>query len=271
MPAPAGLWAKGVASDASVSLGGARLAQMGAALNASFGDQCQQLLSRAFPVQPASAADIPLDVFSRFFAPQGQFAKFVTQELAGYLDATTPEWQIKSNAGEVGLTEANVRALQAANLVTRTFFTSDPNAARLSYQVEPIALSGATSVTLKIDGQTLAFDGKSPIPVTFDWPGAGDASIEFTAGGSAPQVRSWPGQWAAFRMMKAAAIKVGASPAIGEGSLTQAGARFDFRVRTFTATNPFVVDPFVKIACPAPDAGHKSAFRREASPLVQVG
>ncbi|WP_213982646.1 type VI secretion system membrane subunit TssM [Sphingomonas sp. dw_22] len=270
MPAPAGIWAKGVASDASVSLGGARLAQMGEALNASFGDQCQQLLSRAFPVQPAAAADMPLDIFARFFAPQGQFAKFVTQELAGYLDTTTPEWQAKSNAGEIGLTEANVRALQAANLVTRTFFTSDPNAARLSYQVEPVALSGATSVTLKIDGQTLSFDGKSPIPVTFDWPGAGGASVEFAAGG-APQVRSWPGQWAAFRMMKAAAIKAGASPAIGEGSLTQAGARFDFRVRTFAGTNPFVVDPFVKIACPASTAGRQGAITRSASPPAQVG
>ncbi|MET0307433.1 MAG: type VI secretion system membrane subunit TssM [Sphingomonas sp.] len=272
MPQPAGLWAKGVASDASVSLGGARLAQMGEALNASFGDQCQQLLSRAFPVQPAAVADLPLDVFARFFSPQGQFAKFVTQELAGYLDTTTPEWTAKSNAAEIGLTEANVRALQAANFVTRTFFTSDPNAARLSYQVEPVALSGATSVTLKIDGQSLSFDGKSPIPVTFDWPGAGAASVEFATGGAAPQVRSWPGQWAAFRMMKAAAIKAGASPAIGEGSLTQAGARFDFRIRTFAGTNPFVVDPFVKIACPASGAGKAApaAVSLEAFPRVQA-
>jgi type VI secretion system protein ImpL len=52
-------------------------------------------------------------------------------------------------------------------------------------------------------------------------------------------------------MMKVAAIKGGASPAIGEGSLTQGGARFDFRIRTFAGGNPFVVDPFVKVGCPA--------------------
>nr|WP_232328609.1 type VI secretion system membrane subunit TssM [Sphingomonas horti] len=260
MPPPAGLWAKAVASDASVALGGARLAQMDQALNASFGDQCTQLLSRAFPIQPAATADLPLDVFTRFFAPGGQFATFVNKELAGYIDTTTPDWQARSNAGEVGLTEANVRALQAANLVTRTFFGSDPNAPRLSYQIEPVALTGATSVTLKIDGQTLSYDGKSAIPVVFDWPGAGGASVEFAvAGSTAPQTRAWPGPWAAFRLMKVAAIKAGASPAIGEGSLTQAGARLNFRVRTFAGTNPFVVDPFVKIACPSSPSGVSTA------------
>ncbi|TFI57615.1 type VI secretion system membrane subunit TssM [Sphingomonas parva] len=271
MPPPAGLWAKAVASDASVALGGARLAQMSGAINASFGEQCLQLLSHAFPVRPAAAAELPLDVFARFFAPQGQFARFVNDDLAGYVDTSTESWQAKPNATEVGLTEANVRALQAANLVTRIFFGGDPHSARLSYQVEPVALAGAPSVTLRIDGQTLTFDGKSPIPVTFEWPGPGGASVEFATTGTAPEVRSWPGQWAAFRLMKAAAVKSGASPAIGEGSLTQAGARFDFRVRTFGGTNPFVLDPFVKIACPSATTGQQSALRRSASPLVQTG
>ncbi|WBH16689.1 type VI secretion system membrane subunit TssM [Sphingomonas radiodurans] len=252
MPAPAQAVAKGVASDASVALGGARLAQMEGALNASFGDQCAQSLSRAFPIAPAATADLPVETFTRFFSPQGQFASFVSKELAGYVDTVGPQWQAKENAGEIGLTESNVRALQAANLVTRTFFAADPNGARLSYQIEPIALSGATSVTLQVDGQKLSYDGKSPIPATFEWPGAGGASIEFAgAGGSVPITRAWTGPWAVFRLMKVSAIKAGASPAIGEGSLTQAGARFDFRVRTFTSVNPFVVDPFVKIACPS--------------------
>ena len=256
MPAPAGNWARSAASDASVSLGGARLAAMEGALNASFGDQCAQQLSRAFPIQPAGAADLPIETFTGFFSPQGKFASFVSKELSGYVDTAGPQWTASPNAGEIGLTEANVRALQAANLVTRTFFAADPGAPRMSYQIEPIALSGATSVKMQIDGQTISYDGKSAIPATFEWPGAGGASIEFTAAGSTTPInRAWSGPWAAFRMMKGAAIKAGASPAIGEGSLTQAGARFDFRVRTFTGVNPFVVDPFVKIACPAAQTG----------------
>lgn len=255
MPTPVGAWAKTVASDASVSLGGARLAQMSGALNASFGESCGQILSRAFPIQPAATADLTLPDFVRFFAPQGQFAKFVQQEVAGYIDTTQPEWKARENAGEVGLTTSNVRALQAASLITRTFFASDPSSARLSYQIEPIALSGAASVTLQVDGQTLTYDGKASVPATFDWPGAGGASVKFApvagATPAAPATRDWPGAWAVFRMLKVAAIKAGASPAIGEGSLTQAGARFDFRVRTFAGANPFVVDPFVKVACPA--------------------
>lgn len=157
----------------------------------------------------------------------------------------------------MALTEGNVRALQAADSITHTFFASDPNSARLTYQIEPVALTGAASVTLEVDGQKLSYDGKSAIPATFNWPGSGGASVSFMpAAGGAPLTRTWPGAWAIFRMAKMAAIRAGASSVIGEGSLTQAGARFDFRIRTFAGANPFVVDPFVKVSCPnSPAAG----------------
>lgn len=172
--------------------------------------------------------------------------------MGAYIDRAGPAWTAKPNAAEVGLSEGNVRALQAADSITHTFFASDPNSARLTYQIEPVALNGAASVTIEVDGQKLSFDGKSPIPATFNWPGSGGASVSFVpAAGGAPLTRTWPGAWAVFRMAKMAAIRAGASPVIGEGSLTQAGARFDFRIRTFAGANPFVVDPFVKVSCPA--------------------
>jgi type VI secretion system protein ImpL len=251
MPAPAGLWAKAVASDANVALGGARLAQMGQAMSGSFGESCANGLARAYPVMPGSNVDLAVADFARFFSPQGLFANFVNTELGGYLDKTLPSWTPKANAGEIGLTDGTVRAMQAADTVTHTFFASDPANPRLSYQIEPVALAGADSVTLQVDGQTLRYDGKSAIPSTFDWPGAGGSSVSFATAGGAPAQRTWNGPWAVFRMMKVAAIKGGASPAIGEGSLTQGGARFDFRIRTFAGGNPFVVDPFVKVGCPA--------------------
>ncbi|MFC0206674.1 type VI secretion system membrane subunit TssM [Novosphingobium soli] len=251
MPAPASLWAKAVASDANVALGGARLAQMGEAMSGSFGESCANGLAKAYPVMPGSSVDLAVADFTRFFSPQGLFANFVATELGGYVDKTPPYWTAKENAGEIGLTAATVRAMQAADTVTRTFFGTDPNSPRLSYQIEPVALSGAESLTLQVDGQTLRYDGKAAIPSTFDWPGAGGASVSFATAGGAPAQRTWNGPWAVFRMMKVAAIKGGASPAIGEGSLTQGGARFDFRIRTFAGGNPFVVDPFVKVGCPA--------------------
>jgi len=251
MPVPAGVWAKQVASDASEALGGARLSQMEGAMSANFGESCKGVLARSYPVAPGSATDLALADFARFFSPQGLFTSFVNTELAGYVDKTPPTWSARENAGEIGLTEATVRAMQAANTVTQTFFATDPSSPRLSYQIEPVALSGAQSVTVVVDGQSLTYDGKAAIPSTFDWPGAGGASVSFATEGGAPAQRNWNGPWAVFRMMKVAAIKPGPSPVIGEGSLTQAGARFDFRIRTFAGSNPFVLDPFVKVGCPA--------------------
>lgn len=68
LPLPAGLWAKTVASDANVALGGARLAQMGAAISASFGDACAQTLVRAYPIQPGAAVDLSIADFTVFFS-----------------------------------------------------------------------------------------------------------------------------------------------------------------------------------------------------------
>ncbi|MEH3106672.1 MAG: type VI secretion system membrane subunit TssM [Sphingomonas fennica] len=249
MPAPAGPWVQKVAGDASGALGGARMSQMGAALGENFGPACREALAGAFPFQAASARDVALPEFARFFGPQGAFATFVSQELQGYVDTSGPEWVALPNAGEISLTPAGVSAFQAAGGITRAFFAADPAAPRLSYQIEPVALAGAAAVTLTIDGQTLKYDGKTPLPATFDWPGAGGATLAFTGDG-AGEPRNWPGQWAAFRMMKAAAVRSGGAPTSGTGSLTSNGARFDFRIRTFAGANPFVVDPFAKVSCP---------------------
>jgi len=254
MPPPAGVWAKQVASDASQALGGARLSQMEGAVNQNFGESCAGVLAKSFPVVPGSQNDLQLADFTRFFSPQGLFANFVNSDLAGYIDKTPPTWSAKENAGEIGLTAATVRALQAADSVTHTFFANNPTQPQLSYQIEPVALAGAKSVTLQIDGQSMTFDGTAPIPKTFDWPGSGGASLSFATQGGAPAQRTWNGPWAVFRMMKVAAIRAGASPAIGEGSLTQGGARFDFRIRAMAGTNPFVVDPFVQVGCPTINA-----------------
>jgi type VI secretion system protein ImpL len=268
LPLPVSGWALGMAGDAESALGMARGAQMGAAMDANFAN-CTQTMATAFPIQTASTADLPIESFTQIFGPGGTFASFVNTQLNNYIDTSQPEWQMKANGGEVGLTPGSVRAFQAANRVTRTFFAGDPNAPRLSYQIEPVALSGAESVVVEIDGQRLSYDGQTPIPVTFDWPGAGGATLQFRKEGSSPtSPRAFSGPWALFRLMKLAAVRSGPSPTIGVGSLTHSGARFDFRIRTFGANNPFVSDPFVQVACPEIDA---SALARAGLPVSHHG
>jgi len=250
LPLPAASWALSMAQDAEHSLGIARGAQMGAAVDANFAN-CEQTLATAFPIQSASTADLSIESFTALFGPNGTFSSFVNTQLNNYIDTTQPDWQMTGNAAEIGLTEGSVRAFQAANRVTRTFFAGDPTTPRLSYQIKPMGLNGADSVTLEIDGQTLSYDGATPIPVTFNWPGAGGATLQFDSDDSSvPSTRSFSGPWALFRMMKLAAVRSGPSPQIGAGSLTQSGARFDFEIQAFGANNPFTSDPFVQVACP---------------------
>ena len=261
---PAGAWAASMANDASVSLGGARLSQVNSTIGQNFGPACREGLSQAFPMQPATTKDVALADFARFFAPQGAFANLASQDLAGYIDTSKPQWTALPNAAEVGLTQQGVASLQAAQTVTRAFFANDPNSPRLTYQIEPVALSGATSVTLVIDGQTLKYDGKTPLPATFDWPGSGGAILSFTTATTAttdkgatspptptpPAPLKWQGPWAAFRAMKAANVRSTGSPDTGTGQLSQGGSHFSFRVRSFGGANPLVADLFSKVSCP---------------------
>jgi type VI secretion system protein ImpL len=249
MPAPAGTIVQGVAGEATSALGGARLSQVSGALDANFGAACRQVLGHGYPFQPAAAQDVALADFARLFGPQGSFATFVSQNLTGYVDTGKPRWEALPNAAEIHITPSDVMSFQQAAALTRAFFAADPTAPRLSYQIEPVALTGAKAVKLTVDGQTLSYDGKTPLPATFDWPGAGGATLAFTGDGVG-EPRTWPGQWAAFRMMRTAAVRSAGGPTTGTGSLTAGGARFDFKVRTFTGQNPFVVDPFAKISCP---------------------
>jgi type VI secretion system protein ImpL len=207
-------------------------------------------LARSFPIQPVAQADLSLQDFGHFFSPQGVFETFVSKNLAGYIDTTKPDWEAMPNASEVSLTPAKVLSLQAAHKVTQVFFAADPAAPRLSYQIEPVALTAAKAVTITIDGQTLKYDGKTPLPATFDWPGTGGASIAFD-GDTPATPKTWAGAWAAFRLMKAAAVRSTGSPTTGSGSLTLGSSRFDFRVRALGAANPFVIDLFAKVSCPA--------------------
>ena len=215
----------------------------------NFGPACRDALGRAFPFQTAAATDIAIPDFVKFFGPQGAFANFVSQDLAGYVDTSKPEWVALPNAAEIGITPATVVAFQAAQNVTRAFFAADPATPRLSYQIEPVALAGAKAVTLVVDGQTLHYDGKTAIPATFDWPGPGGASLTFDGAGDP---RTFPGQWAAFRMMKAAAVRSAGSPSTGTGSLTSGGARDSTsRSALLPARTRLRWIRLVKVACPA--------------------
>ena len=249
LPLPVSEWSLAMAQDAESALGIARGAQMGAAVDANFAN-CEQTLATAYPIQASSSADLPIATFTQLFGPSGTYANFVNTQLNNYIDTSGPEWAMKGNASEIGLNPGSVRAFQAANRVTRIFFAGDPTAPRMSYQIEPISLDGADEVVLQIDGQTLTYDGENEIPKVFNWPGSGNASLSFDTGGSPSSPRTFSGPWALFRLMKLAAVREGASPLIGEGSLTHSGARFDFRIQSFGAANPFVTDPFVQVACP---------------------
>jgi type VI secretion system protein ImpL len=251
MPPPIAGLVRAVAGDAFGALTGERRSQFSEAIGSSFGDACVQALAARYPVAVGAAQEVALQDFARFFAPgSGAFARFAQQN-QGAIDMTGPTWQARPAAAEVGLSQGHVAALQAAQAIGRIFFGVDPSRPQLSYQIVPVAITGARQVTLRIDGQALSFAQTASSAATFDWPGEGGASIEFERENAPSVVKSWPGTWAAFRLMQAAGVKAAGLAPAADGHLTLGDSSFQFKVRTLGVANPFGSALLNQIRCPS--------------------
>jgi type VI secretion system protein ImpL len=251
MPGPLAALVRDVAGDASAALTGQRRAQFDQAVGSSFGDACRQAITSRYPVAGGAVQDISLEDFARFFSPTGgAFARFAQQN-GGAIDMSGPTWQARPAAAEVGLTQDSVGALQAAQTVGRIFFSIDPTRPQLSYEIIPVAITGAKQVTLRLDGSAMSFAPGTTSAAAVDWPGEGDASIEFERENAPAEVKKWSGPWAAFRLMQAAGVKGSASAPTAEGRVQLGEASFQFRVRTVGVGNPFGSNLLAQIRCPA--------------------
>jgi len=214
--------------------------------------QCQAILAQGFPFRD-SDHQVSLDDFSRLLRPSGLLDQFVQSNLSGLVDTSRGQWEITQAGRAVDLHAASMADFQrAARIRTRMFLPGDvrPN---VRFMLEPVELTGgAGGGVLSIDGVSASFDNNNRHPTEMRWPGA-NAGVTLTfqkKGGGAPSVKSWPGEFGLFEMVKSARVLSSSSK-----SLTfQVGDETNqatFTLRFLNTDNPFVQSELRSFACPA--------------------
>ncbi len=239
-------------SSASLSTGGAR-AQI-ASLWAPVGAFCRSATENRYPFAKAASAEVTLDDFTRLFAPGGQIDGFFSANLRQFVDMSAEPWRWqKLDNADLGLSPASlVQFDRAAKLRDGMFAGGKPS---LSVEFVPVSLdSGSASVTLEIDGQSVAFDHTAPHPVRIQWPGPNGSTggkLDFAAvNGGAPASLSATGAWSLFRLLDQAQLRPAGGADRFTVTFTVGSHSASFEMHATSVVNPFTGDALGQFRCP---------------------
>ena len=254
---PVSRWLATIASSGDALRAGGARAEVAAAFAGSGGPAqlCRQAVSGRYPFSPGAADGVPLDDFSRLFAPGGLIDGFFNTQLRPYVDTSGRVWRARPVDGvQPPISAGALAQFQRAAEIRDLFFGPGGTTPQVRFELTPVSLDpGARQVTLELGGTTITYSHGPPVATQLTWPaGAGSARLVFDppAPGTTG-VLSASGPWALFRLF-------------GQGSLTREGSaesyRLSFRqgerqasfaLRAGSVRNPF--DPAVLrgFQCPA--------------------
>jgi type VI secretion system protein ImpL len=243
-------------SGAAFQAGGAR-DHAAAALDGAGGPAqlCTQAIAGRYPFVADADADVPLDDFSRLFAPGGQFDSFFNAQLRPYADTAGRVWKVEASPGSPApITSADLAPFQRAAQIRDMFFPAGAATPSVEFTVTPVSLdAGLKQVQLMLGGTTITDPRGSEVPADVTWPAAGGsiARLVYTpTAGPDVTLAEASGPWALFRL-------------IGQGHLTRLspdrfllsfesdGHRVVFSLRAASVLNPLAENPMRVFRCPA--------------------
>jgi type VI secretion system protein ImpL len=254
---PVSRWLATIASSGDALRAGGARAEVAAAFAGSGGPAqlCRQAVSGRYPFSPSAADGVPLDDFSRLFAPGGLIDGFFNTQLRPYVDTSGRVWRARPVDGvQTPISAGALAQFQRAAEIRDLFFGPGGTTPQVRFELTPVSLDpGARQVTLELGGTTITYSHGPPVATQLTWPaGTGSARLVFDPPApGATGVLSASGPWALFRLF-------------GQGSLTREGSaesyRLSFRqgerqasfaLRAGSVRNPF--DPAVLrgFQCPA--------------------
>jgi type VI secretion system protein ImpL len=243
-------------SGAAFQAGGARDHAAAALAGAGGPAQlCAQAIAGRYPFVAGADADVPLDDFSRLFAPGGQFDSFFNAQLRPYADTAGRVWKVAALPGAPApITSADLAPFQRAAQIRDMFFPAGAATPSVEFTVTPMSLdAGLKQVQLDLGGTTITDAHGADTPADVTWPAAGGSIARLTytpTKGPEVTLAEASGPWALFRL-------------IGQGHLTRLsqdrfllsfegdGHRVVFSVRAASVLNPLAENPMRVFRCPA--------------------
>ena len=258
LPQPVSRWLTSIATSGIALLGGNPRGQVAAVFNAPGGPAaaCPAAVKSRYPFTRDATGEIPLDEFSRLFAPGGQIDGFVNTLLLPYVDMSGPAWHPKTADNvPAPVAAADLAQFQRAASIRDAFFAAGGTIPSIRFDITPTNVDRATKqVTLTLDGTAITASHAPPRPTQITWPApvqTSTARLEFdppTPG----QPGGWQdsGPWSMFRLFGRGKLRPGASPD-RYALIFQFGDRqATFEIRTSSSASPFTPGLLQDFRCP---------------------
>jgi type VI secretion system protein ImpL len=173
--------------------------------------ECRDLIEGRYPVNRASATDVPLADFSRVFGPGGVFDTFFRDNLAPLVDTSQEPWRWRQGAAPIGGSAALLRQFQLVQRIREMYFGPAGAASQTPltrFFLAPDVLDASvTRFTLDIDSQTFEYRHGPTASRPMAWPGeSGRAAFAFEDASGAIAGPSRQGPWAWFRLLDQARV-----------------------------------------------------------------
>lgn len=218
--------------------------------------ECRDLIEGRYPVNRASAADVPLADFGRVFGPAGVFDKFFRENLEPLVDASREPWRWRQGAAPIGGSAALLKQFQLVQRIRTMYFAQDGGSSQggaspiTRFFLTPDMLDASvTRFTLDIDGQTFEYRHGPLSAYPMSWPGQGNrASFVFEeASASIPGV-SRQGPWAWFRLLDQARVERDSDSRL-RITFTADGRNMRVILDAASSRNPFANNPLAGFSC----------------------
>ncbi len=244
-----------VANTTTLRTGGARQ-QAAAAFNGEGGPAslCAQAVKGHYPFAGASGADIPLDDFTRLFAPNGLIDSYFNTQLRPFVDTTAAVWRTQDADGvSAPVSAGELAQFQRSALVRQMFFPAGGSTLGVRLEITPTDLdAGAKQVTLDLGGSSLIY-AHGPVRATqVTWPaqGASSARLVFDPPATGGSIQA-SGPWALFRLIAQGNLRQDGTPDRYMLVFQQGERRATFSVRAASVVNPLEPGSLQDFHCPA--------------------
>jgi type VI secretion system protein ImpL len=214
-----------------------------------------------YPFTHDAASEVPLDEFSRLFAPGGLIDGFVNTLLRPYVDMSGPAWHPKAaDSVPSPVSATDLAQFQRAANIRDAFFAAGGTLPSIRFDITPTSVDRTTKqATLDLDGTTVTASHEPPRPTQITWPAPvlnSTARLTFDPpptgqpGVLQAGVLQESGSWSMFRLFGRGKLHPGASP--DRYTLTfQIGDRqATFELRASSGFNPFTPNLLQDFRCP---------------------
>ena len=256
-PQPVRRWIEALAADAGrIRIGGAQK-QVHDAWNASGGPAalCRQAVAGRYPFTGGSANDIPLDDFTKLFAPGGLIDGFFNTQMRPFVDISGSVWHSQTVDG-VGLqiSPADLAQFQRAAAIRDLFFSAG-NTPAVRFDLTPLTLDdSATQATLDLGGTTVEYAHGPPRATQVTWPGSGGMATVRLVFEPAPKTGTGAlqssGPWALFHLFDQGSLHQEDSPERYRLTFQLGERQVSYEIRAGSVLNPFAANALRGFQCP---------------------